>query len=243
MVSIGIGHSAAAFRRPSFATATLTAFLILMVTLHLLPTGEGPVQDTISMYALGPYGLVLRLALTCLGAGSFAVAVKFWCSIGGRRGRLLCGLTCVWATGSVLDACIDPSPSDERTEHGDVHVHIAVVAFAALVVAAIVFGQWLSGQADHGVQAAITTTLCVLAADAAQVVVTTGEFIAWDGVAERLVFTSAVCWMLVAVRVAERSRDRASTSVVDRRRLPRHRDLEVHSPSRAASGVGLQVRR
>jgi hypothetical protein len=86
MVSIGTGNPAAAFRRPSFATAMLTAFLILLVTLHVLPTGEGPVQDTVSMYALGPYALVLRLALTCLGVGSFAVAVKFWCSIGGAIG-------------------------------------------------------------------------------------------------------------------------------------------------------------
>ena len=221
----------------------LTTFLILMVTLHLLPTGEGPVQDTISMYALGPYALVLRLALTCLGVGSFAVAMKFWSSIGGPRGRLLCSLTCVWATGSVLDACIDPSPSDERTDHGDVHVRIAVVAFAALVVAAVVFAQWLRGQGDHRVQAALMTTVCVLAADAAQVVVTTGEFIAWDGVAERLVFASAVCWMLVAVRVAERSRDRALIPAEDPRRPQRHLEVEVHPPRGVASGVGLQVRR
>jgi hypothetical protein len=169
--------------------------------LELLPSGEGPLQDTISMYALGPYGGILRVALLCLGVGSYGVAAKFWRSVGGRCGWLLGALTCVWATGSILDSCINPSPTGKRTWHGEIHVQIAVAAFAALVVAATVFALWLRVQQGRRFRSGLVPTLWVFGAAAAEIVVSGDRLIAWGGLAERMVFISSVAWMFAAMKL------------------------------------------
>jgi hypothetical protein len=197
-------------RRAPFVELSFGAFAALLVVLAMLPTGDSVTDQTISTYALGPYGELIRVALLCLGLGSYVVAAGFWRALRGPYGLALAALACVWATGCVLDSWVDTNPPGRTTTSGQIHLMAAFAAFAALIVAAFVFVGWAWRRTGGVPRGSVLTTAFVLAACGAQLAATDRAFDAWGGMVERLVFASSICWMLAAARLVQRTIQAAS---------------------------------
>jgi hypothetical protein len=68
-----------------FASVSLLAtlaYVVMLVTLHVLPTGYNPVRHAVSDYAVGRYGSLFRIGLWISSFGVLTLAVAFILGIG-----------------------------------------------------------------------------------------------------------------------------------------------------------------
>lgn len=83
-------------------------FIILIISLHFLPTGYDPLRSPTSEYAVGNYGYLMSTAFVFMSVGCFALLVGLYKAIS-RSSRSKAGLILlgIWAIG-VLIAFIFP---------------------------------------------------------------------------------------------------------------------------------------
>lgn len=185
----------------SFTAIGLGVFAALTVALAFLPTGYAVARNTISMYALGPYGELLRIALVSLGVGSLRLGLTFWSVVPGYGGAILAGLSAVWSTGSIIDAAVDTNPIGRWTVGGEIHIALAGLSLLALVLAASVLLAVLWARIRRVPRLVAAASVGVFAAAALECAITGLDVDAWAGAAERAVFASSIAWMLAALRL------------------------------------------
>ena len=176
-------------------------FVGLLCALALSTTPSGALRWTVSSYALGPYGELARLALICLGVGSFAVSARLTTGCAGGAHKVLAALPCVWATGAVVDAFVNADPGRVRTVHGAFHIGVAITACVVLLVATVLL-SWIMRGRGGGTAVACWSAGALVWASALWVAITP---VGLSGLSERVLFAAAIYWMLVAVRVLDRA--------------------------------------
>jgi Protein of unknown function (DUF998) len=119
------------------AMLLISCFGFAVIGLHFLRTDYDPLQRFISEYAVGPYGIVMRLGFFCLGAGSFALVVALYRSIS-RSARsytalilLLSWSICVFVAG-IFPADVVGSA---ETSSGNIHDKASLIGFVSIVLA------------------------------------------------------------------------------------------------------------
>jgi Protein of unknown function (DUF998) len=101
----------------------VTAFLVLLITLHFLEPDLDPSWRLISEYELGRFGWMMSLAFHCLGCASLSLVRATWSSLHTRCGRigrwwlLLIGIAFFGAGVFVTDPITETIHSTAGTIH------------------------------------------------------------------------------------------------------------------------------
>jgi hypothetical protein len=131
----------------SFATkSTMTAviamllvscFAIAVIGLHFLRPDYNPLQRFISEYAVGSYGIVMRLAFFCLSAGSLALAISLYRSISGSARSYTALILLLGWSICVFIAGIFPTDlaGSAETSSGSIHDKASLIGFVSIVLA------------------------------------------------------------------------------------------------------------
>lgn len=123
------------FRNKAIGLAALvgTAYFILVVlVLHLEPTGYDPLTNAVSDYAVGPFALQMQSAFFAGGVGLSCLGVASYLVRGSRREAygsaliLIAGLSLFLVGAFPTD--IEGTPT---TFHGSMHVALSAVVFIA----------------------------------------------------------------------------------------------------------------
>ncbi|MHB8417807.1 MAG: DUF998 domain-containing protein [Myxococcales bacterium] len=101
------------------------AFLLLVVSLHLLEREFDPSWRMLSEYSLGRFGWLMRSAFVGLGLGCLGDALATWpamTSIGGRAGvALLAAMGLFGGAAAFFDTDPITTPSERLTPRGKIH--------------------------------------------------------------------------------------------------------------------------
>jgi hypothetical protein len=117
--------------------------LAIIVVMHFLRPDYNPTRNTISEYAIGPYGILMISGLFALGLGSFAVVIGLYQGLSQPArswvGLLLLGL---WAVGTIVGAIF---PTDlqgaPKTPSGSIHGTASFLSIIGLVSGTIALSR------------------------------------------------------------------------------------------------------
>jgi hypothetical protein len=172
------------------AAAGLATAVVLLVRMHLVPTGLRPVPDAVSDYGTTAYHRNYRAMVIALGASAILLAVGlaretdavdlFWLYVYGASRIAIAGFM------------TDRDPKRISPE-GRVHWLLAAIAFTAIAFAASNI-EWagdpsLLGPLGYAVAATAIATLLARAVPALR-----GTF----GLVERLLYVTSIAWLLAA---------------------------------------------
>ena len=198
--------------------AGIWLFVVIVVALHLLPTGLDPIGRTVSEYVNQPYGWLVPIAAGGIGAGSLALTVALTRALPAPRPRAGLALLATWGLAMLLAGAFptDPAPPGRPihlTAAGAVHVVAGAVAFLAFAVGAPLVSRAVPDEPGRSARA--MRALAVLAPLSLLLFVSTavnrpplsrviGRPNAW-GIGERLMVAVYVAWLLCAAAWATRT--------------------------------------
>jgi len=117
--------------------AGIGLFVIALIALHFLDPGLSIVNETMSEYALGPYGWLERAAEVALGVGSIGVALGLRQTLAaGKRATASWVLILMNGLVGILSGIFptDPAGVTETTTAGTVHGTAAFVTLLILLI-------------------------------------------------------------------------------------------------------------
>lgn len=138
---MSVSYSSSSKTRQKFFPATIAVFLIgcfafIIVLLHFLRTDYNPWQRFISEYEVGDYGIIMRIAFFCLGAGSIALVVSLWLNIE-KHARSNSGLALlfIWSM-CVCTAAVFPADARHalQTTAGKIHDNVSLLGFVCIII-------------------------------------------------------------------------------------------------------------
>jgi hypothetical membrane protein len=178
-----------------------------LIALHLLPTGYDPRTDAVSDYGIGRYrGLFWTQAL----AGAVA-CLALAVALGDVKPSVPSLVIVLLVVAGIARLLIPVFPTDQngsrfQTAHGTIHMILAIVIFAAIIVAASKLGSTLEHRpAWRGVKGWLTALPWVMTGGAV------GTLVALRGprlkrivgLFERLFYISSIAWFfIVAIELA-----------------------------------------
>ena len=175
----------------------------------MLPTGYNPVHDAVSDYGVGRYRAVFWLQAIAGAVGGFALAVALAETAPSIPSIVVVLLIAASAARLLIPFfATDQGGSRFQTVHGTIHMILAIVVFAALIVAASELGSTLEDRAAwHGVKGWLTTLPWVMTGAALALIVGLRP---WAprlhliyGLIERVFYLASIAWFLiVAIELA-----------------------------------------
>jgi hypothetical protein len=185
------------------AIAAATQALAL-IALHLLPTGYNPVRDAVSDYGVGRYRAIFWLQAIAGAIAGFALADALAKTTTPPIPNVVVDLLVVASAARLLIPFFETDQGGSRfqTIHGTVHMVLAIVIFAAIIVAASELGSTLEHQAAwHSVKGWLTTLPWVMTGAAIGLVVGLRP---WAlrlhriyGLIERVFYAASITWFLI----------------------------------------------
>ena len=182
------------------AAASVVVATILVIRLHVLPTGVDPVRDGVSAYALGRWGSNYRAQV--IASGLAATLIVIGCIALGRGtwlGRAVL-LTYAVARFVIVRYPTDPPGSSTLSPTGRIHALLAAAAFVALGIAAPALGLGLGATApwDHAGQLLPALSVAVpIAAVATFAAGGAPSLRPMFGLVERTIYVTGFAWLLV----------------------------------------------
>lgn len=122
----------------AIAAALLFVFVLTIAAVHVAE-GEAPLRTTLSVYAIGPHGWIIRLGFVAFGLAGWVT--DYLLDAADLRGRIF-----LWLFGMAMlgVAAINTDAGDRpATLHGLEHSISAVIVFFSLPLAAWLCG-WMS---------------------------------------------------------------------------------------------------
>ena len=193
---------------PLLALAVVVASLVY---LHIEPTGLSPLRNAVSQYGIASFKAGYRVATIAFGVAAIALAVGLDKALKGAGTRLVVILLVVFAAARCAISWFPmDAPSADRTQTGQMHGLLALVAFVSAGLAALRLGGVLSREGRWHSLAAVSTELgwvmaaCLLGLGLARSLPRARERF---GLIERALYLSAIAWFAVfAVAVATNTR-------------------------------------
>jgi hypothetical membrane protein len=194
----------------TFSIVTVVAIAvqtIALVALHVLPTGYDPKTDAVSDYGIGEYRGWFWAQALAGGVGCFALAV----ALGGAKPSMPTETIVLLVIAGLARLLIPVFPTDQngsrfQTAAGTIHMILAIVIFAAIILAASKLGSTLEHRpAWHGVKGWLTALPWVMIGGAV------GTLVALRGprlkrivgLFERLFYVASIAWFfIVAIELA-----------------------------------------
>lgn len=123
----------------TFALICIYLFIIIIISLHFLPTGYDPLRSPTSEYAVGNYGYLMSTAFVFMSAGCFALLVGLYKGISrssrSRAGLILLG---IWAIGALIAMTFPIAPEGTLSNTVDkIHRTNGPITFLCLTLGTI----------------------------------------------------------------------------------------------------------
>jgi Protein of unknown function (DUF998) len=182
----------------ALATAAQTGALI---ALHLLPTGYDPRRDAVSDYGVGQYRAWFWAQAVAGGVAGLALAIAL-----AETTPSIPTLVVVMLLISVVARFLIPLfPTDQngsrfQTIPGTIHMILAIVVFASLIIAASEFGSAVEHEAAwQGVKGWLTALPWVMTGAAIGILVAlrAPRLKRKFGLIERLFYVSSIAWFFI----------------------------------------------
>ena len=172
-----------------------------MIALHLLPTGYNPKLNAVSDYGIGRYRGVFWTQTLAGAVACFALAV----ALGEAKPSMPTLAIVLLVIAGIARLLIPVFPTDQdgsrfQTARGTIHMILAIVIFAAIIVAASKLGSTLEHRpAWHGVKGWLTTLPWIMTGAAVGVLVAlrAPRLKRIFGLFERLFYVSSLAWFLI----------------------------------------------
>ena len=182
------------------AVAVQTAALI---ALHLLPTGYNPVHDAVSDYGVGRYRGWFWVQAIAGAVACLALAVALAETTPSVPALVVVMLVIAGVARFFIPVfATDQHGSRFQTAHGTIHMILAIVIFASVIIAASKFGSSVEHQAAwQGVKGWLNTLPWVMTGAAIGLLVGLRP---WAprlhmiyGLIERLFYVSSIAWFFI----------------------------------------------
>lgn len=190
----------------------LALYTVMMVALHLLPTGFNPARNPVSLYAAGPFGwLHAPLAQFAAGLCALGMAAAFIWLRAPLPGFGLAALITLGVARLALNL-VPARLSDTQIKRGDplprrviAHDLLAVVSFGCIAIVTISLTGpligWSAWQSGHGsapwlIAAAVYTPLAVIMFPIAAVVARLRPYF---GLFQRAIYVGIILWQTLAL--------------------------------------------
>jgi hypothetical membrane protein len=186
------------------ATAVQT---IALVALHLVRTGYNPRVDAVSDYGIGRYRGLFWAQAVAGGVAGFALAI----ALSDARPSIPSLVIAMLVISGIARLLIPVFPTDQngnrfQTVRGTIHMLLAIVIFASLIIAASKLGSTVEHRpAWHGVKGWLTTLPWVMTGAAVGVLLAlrAPNLKRIFGLIERLFYVSAIAWFfIVSIQLA-----------------------------------------
>jgi hypothetical membrane protein len=182
------------------AAIAAAAQALALIALHLLPTGYDPMTDAVSDYGVGRYrGLFWTQAL----AGAVA-CVALAVALGDAKPSMPTLAVVLLVVAGLARLLIPVFPTDQRgsrfqTVPGTIHMILAIVIFAAIIVAASKLGSTLEHRAAwHSVKGWLNVLPWVMTGGAVGTLLAMrGRRFRRVGLFERLFYVASIVWFLI----------------------------------------------
>ncbi len=188
--------------------AGIALYLALDILAQLLPPHYSPLRQAKSDLAVGPYGYVMTINFVVRGCLSLALVAGLVRGVTARaRSTVGIVLIGIWAVGAFLLALFPTDVNSRLTNHGFIHLVVALVAFCAVAVGELLVSlrigtdaRWTSLR-PYLLICSIATLVALLA----QLLgVRASEALGIGGLVERVFLGLALLWMLlVAIRLVQ----------------------------------------
>ena len=172
-----------------------------MITLHVLPTGYNPRSDAVSDYGIGRYRAWFWAQALAGAVAGLALAIAL-----ADTTPSIPTLVVVMLLVSVVARFVIPLfPTDQngsrfQTVPGTIHMVLAIVIFASLIIAASKFGSAVQDEAAwHGVKGWLAALPWVMTGAAVGLLVALRApgLKRRYGLIERLFYVSSIAWFLI----------------------------------------------
>jgi hypothetical protein len=172
-----------------------------LIGLHLLPTGYNPVRDAVSDYGVGRYRGWFWVQVVAGGVAGLALAIAL-AEATPSVPTLVVVMLLVSAVARFLIPAFatDQHGSRFQTLHGTVHMILAIVIFASLIIAASELGSTLEHEvAWHQVKGWLTALPWVMtgAAIGLLVALRAPRLHEIYGLLERVFYVSSIAWFFI----------------------------------------------
>jgi hypothetical protein len=182
------------------AAVSTAAAGILVIGLHVLPTGVDPVRDGVSGYALGRWARLYQAqAISCGVAAALIVLGCGALGIGPLAGLAALGVYAA-ARFLIVGSPTDPPGTVALSATGRTHALLAAAAFLSLAVAAPTLGLTLAAGPPWDRVSPILVAISVAAPVTAVATFAAGGVPALRrvfGLIERMLYASWLSWLLV----------------------------------------------
>jgi hypothetical protein len=180
------------------AVAVQTAALI---ALHVLPTGYSPVRDAVSDYGVGRYRAWFWGQAVAGGIACLALAIALAQTTPSVPTLVVVMLVIAAIARFLIPAfATDQHGSRFQTMHGTIHMILAIVIFASVIIAASELGSTLEHEAAwQGVKGWLTTLPWVMTGAAIGLIVglRAPRLHLIYGLIERLFYVSSIVWFFI----------------------------------------------
>jgi hypothetical protein len=171
-----------------------------LITLHLLPTGYNPRSDAVSDYGVGRYRGWFWAQAVAGGVAGLALAIALAETTPPIPTEVVVALLIsVVARFLVPFFATDQGGSRFETLPGTIHMILAVVIFASVIIAASKFGSAVEHEAAwQGVKGWLTALPWVMTASAIGILLALRPRLKLKfGLIERLFYVSSIAWFLI----------------------------------------------
>lgn len=171
--------------------------LVSLVSLHLRDTEVSPVRDPVSGYGIGPYRRWFQVEVVAIGVA--AAAVGLLVAVHPRPLPLVLALFVLTVTRVLIPWFPTDRSGSPATRAGRVHQALALLAFAAIAVAAILFDGSVAQVASWSWARSVTAWMWTVVGGAALILLG----ISWArirpifGLAERLYYALMLGWLAI----------------------------------------------
>ena len=175
-------------------------FIILIISLHFLPTGHDPLRSPTSEYAVGNYGYLMSTAFVFMSAGSFSLLVALYKGISSpsrsKAGLILLG---IWAIGCLIAMIFPIAPEGTLSNTADkIHRTNGPITFLCLTLGTIFIS--LSFRRDEDWRSiyhlALTLSIIMLLIFVSVVINFIGS-LRLEGILQRIYLTIFSMWFII----------------------------------------------
>jgi Protein of unknown function (DUF998) len=183
------------------AAVAVAAQTAALTVLHLLPTGYNPRHDAVSDYGVGRYRAWFWIQAVAGGVACLALAVALTETTPSIPSLVVVMLLIAGVARFLIPFfATDQHGSRFQTLPGTVHMILAIVIFATIIIAASELGSTLEHQAAwQGVKAWLTTLPWVMTGAAIGLIVglRAPRLHQIYGLIERLFYVSSIAWFFI----------------------------------------------
>ena len=195
-----------------FAIAGIALYVALDILAQALHPQQNPIRDAESSLALGAFGWIMALDFVVRGLLALALIAGLQKAlVPAARSQVGAILIEVWAVGAFLLALFPTDAPGQRTLHGLIHALVALIAFFAAAVGALLISRRLAADPRWLHLRRPLSTIAVFALAMLLAVLIAGQRLAASpqpggifGLVERAFLALVLLWMLVvALRLVQ----------------------------------------